>query len=375
MSPGDSGIQRQKRQGAGIEKLIRSDLSRLKAYQPIIPPDVLSERAGIPVERVIKLDGNENPYGCSPRVGRALAGYPFYHIYPDPEQNELRKALAVYVGVDAAHIVAGAGSDELIDLILRLFLEPGDRVINCVPTFGMYPFCTEVCGGKVIDVPRDKSYAIDIEGIKEAVDEKTKVIFVTSPNNPTGNITPRRDILELVKLGKVVVIDEAYYEFSGTTVAPLVPKYENLIVLRSFSKWAGLAGLRIGYGIFPTLIAEQLLKVKQPYNINLAAQVALKESLADIEYLRGTVQKIILERERLFQKLGELKSLRPFPSQANFILCTVVKGNAREIYEGLQKRGIFIRYFDTPLLRNSLRISVGKPEHTDALIEALKEMC
>jgi histidinol-phosphate aminotransferase len=336
---------------------------------------VLSERTGIPLERVIKLDGNENPYGCSPRVGRALAGYPFYHIYPDPEQHELRKALSEYVGVDAAHIVAGAGSDELIDLILRLFLEPGDRVINCVPTFGMYPFCTEVCGGKVIDVPRDKSYALDIAGIKKVMDEKTKIIFVASPNNPTGNITTQRDILELVELGKVVVIDEAYYEFSGITVAPLVPQYENLIVLRSFSKWAGLAGLRIGYGVFSTLIAEQLLKIKQPYNINLAAHVALQESLADIEYLRDTVKKIISERERLFTRLGELEFLEPLPSQSNFILCTFKKGGARVMYERLFKRGIFLRYFDTPLLRNSIRISVGKPEHTDALIEALKEMC
>ena len=358
-----------------IEKMIRSDLFRLKAYQPIIPPEVLSQQAGVPTEGVIKLDGNENPYGCSPRVGRALADYPFYHIYPDPEQREIRKALAAYVGVDAANIVAGAGSDELIDLILRLFLEPGDGVINCVPTFGMYHFCTEMCGGKVSEVPRDKSHAIDTGGIKEAVNEKTKVIFIASPNNPTGNITPKRDILELVKLGRVVVIDEAYYEFSGITVAPLVPQYENLIVLRSFIKWAGLAGLRIGYGIFPSLIAEQLLKIKQPYNINLAAQVAVKESLADIDYLQSTVKKIISERERLAEKLSEIKSLRPFHSQANFNLCTVVKGNAQDIYHRLQKRGIFIRYFDTPLLRNSIRISVGKPEHTDALIEALKEIC
>jgi histidinol-phosphate aminotransferase len=375
MNSGDSGIERQKRQDPGIEKLIRSDLSHLRAYQSIIPPDVLSKRAGIPVERVIKLDGNENPYGCSPRVGRALAGYPFYHIYPDPEQHELRKAVAAYVGVDAAHIVVGAGSDELIDLILRLFIEPGDRVINCVPTFGMYPFCTEVCGGKVIDVPRDKSFALDIAGIKKVMDDKIKVIFIASPNNPTGNITTQHDILELVELGKVVVIDEAYYEFSGETVATLVRQYENLIVLRSFSKWAGLAGLRIGYGVFSTLIAEQLLKIKQPYNINLAAHVALQESLADIEYLHDTVKKIISERERLFTRLGELDFLEPLPSQSNFILCTVKKVDARVMYERLYKRGIFLRYFDTPLLRNSIRISVGKPEHTDALIEALKEMC
>jgi histidinol-phosphate aminotransferase len=168
---------------------------------------------------------------------------------------------------------------------------------------------------------------------------------------------------------------EAYYEFSGMTVAHLVPQYENLIVLRSFSKWAGLAGLRIGYGVFSTLIAQQLLKIKQPYNINLAAHVALQESLADIEYLQDTVKKIISERERLSTRLGELEFLEPLPSQSNFILCTVNKGDARVMYERLTKMGIFLRYFDTPLLRNSIRISVGKPGHTDALIEALKEIC
>jgi len=358
-----------------IEKMIRANLLSLKAYQPIVPLDVLSERAGIPIKGVIKLDGNENPYGCSPRVQDALASYPFYHIYPDPDQGEMRQALEGYVGVGAEHILAGAGSDELIDLILRLFLEPGDRVINCVPTFGMYSFCTEVCGGKVVDVPRGKAYAVDVSTIKESMDKKTKVIFIASPNNPTGNITRERDILELLKTGIVVVVDEAYYEFSGFTVAPLVPRYENLIVLRSFSKWAGLAGLRIGYGILPTAIVEQLLKIKQPYNINLAAQVAVKESLADIDYLKGTVRAVLAERERLFAKLKRLKFLKPFPSKANFILCAVIKGDAQMIHEGLQKRGIFVRYFDTPLLRNSIRISVGKPEHTDALIDALKKMC
>lgn len=359
----------------GIERLIRSDLLSLKAYQPIVPPEVLSERSGVPIKGVIKLDGNENPYGCSPRVRDALARYPFYHIYPDPDQREVRQALAGYAGVGAEHILAGAGSDELIDLILRLFLEPGDRVLNCVPTFGMYSFCTEVCGGKAVDVPRDRAYAVDVSAVKEAIDQKTKVVFIASPNNPTGNITPERDILELVKTGIVVVVDEAYYEFSGFTVVPLVTRFENLIVLRSFSKWAGLAGLRIGYGVFPAAIVEQLLKIKQPYNVNLAAQVAVKESLADVEYLKDTVVAIIAERDRLFAELNRLEFLKPWPSHANFILCSVVKGDAQRIHEGLQKKGIFVRYFDTPLLRNSLRISVGKPEHTNALIDALKEMC
>jgi len=354
-----------------IDRLIRSDIAGKGKYIPVEPVDVLERRIG---RKIIKLDGNENPYGCSPEVCRALAEYPHYHIYPDPEQREVRKALEGYIGIGAEHIVAGAGSDELIDLILRLFLEPGDRVINCSPTFGMYPFCTEVCGGKVIDVPRDASYAVDVAAVKEAMNEKTKVIFIASPNNPTGNITPENDILELLKTGMVVVIDEAYYEFSGTTVATLVPEYDNLIVLRSFSKWAGLAGLRLGYGIFSPLVAQRLLIIKQPYNINLAAQVALKESITDIEYLKGTVRAIIAERERLFARLGEIEYLQPLPSQANFILCSVLEGKARELKRRLEGEGIFIRYFDTPRLRDFVRISVGRPEHTDALMAALERI-
>ena len=357
-----------------VKKLMRKDLLGLEGYQPIVPPEVLSEEAEVPVESVIKLDGNENPYGCSPKVQRALASYPFYHIYPDPEQREVRRALEGYVGVGAEHIVAGSGSDELIDLVLRLFLEPGDEVINFVPTFGMYPFSTEVCGGKVVSVLRDKAYAIDIAKAKDAVGKKTKVIFIASPNNPTGNTTPEQDILKLVETGRVVVVDEAYYEFSGVSVAPLVPEYENLIVLRSFSKWAGLAGLRIGYGIFPGSMVEHLLSIKQPYNVNLAAQVAVNESMADIEYLQGKVKAIISERERLLKKLKKIKFIKPFPSEANFIFCPVVKGDAQRIHQELRRRGIFVRYFDTQLLRNSLRISVGKPEHSDALIEALNKI-
>jgi histidinol-phosphate aminotransferase len=154
-----------------------------------------------------------------------------------------------------------------------------------------------------------------------------------------------------------------------------VTEHGNLIVLRSLSKWAGLAGLRIGYGVFPDAIAEKILTIKQPYNINIAAQVALLASLADTGYLQGTVEKILLERERLFEKLSALDSLKPFPTRSYFILCEVTKGDAKTIHDKLQKKGIFIRYFDSPRLENSLRISVGKPEHTDALIAALKQIC
>ena len=239
----------------------------------------------------------------------------------------------------------------------------------------MYPFSTDVCVGKVVSIPREPDFSVNVPAIKEAIDKRTKVIFIASPNNPSGNVTSEQIILELLKSGIVVVIDEAYFEFSNLTVAPLVPKHSNLIVLRTFSKWAGLAGLRVGYGIFPSKIVKYLMKIKQPYNVNAAAQVAALESLKDMSYLRGTIKAIIDERERMLTKLSQLDWLRVYPSQANFILCSVLNGKAKAIYEGLQKKGIFVRYFDTPQLKDCVRISVGKPEHTDALIAALQEIC
>lgn len=357
-----------------IKKLIRPELVTMKGYSPIEPTEVLSLRAEMPSDKIVKLDGNENPYGCSPKVYQALATYPYYHIYPDPEQRELRQALEKYTGLGHQHIVCGTGSDDLIDLILRLFVKPGDEVINCPPTFGMYPFSTDVCGGRVVDVPRIEGFALDIASIKRALTKTTKVIFVASPNNPTGNIAREKEIVELVDTGKIIVVDEAYSEFGNVTVANLVPSYPNLIVLRTFSKWAGLAGLRIGYGFFPVEIANHLMKIKQPYNANAAARAAVLASLADIEYLHANVARILMERERLSAKLKELGWLKPHPSQANFILCSLPEGQAREIWEQLGKRGIFVRYFDAPLLKDCLRISVGRSEDTDTLVTALKEV-
>lgn len=356
-----------------INKLVRPELVAMKSYIPIEPVEILEQRVR---GKVVKLDGNENPYGCSPRVYQALADYSYYHIYPDPWQRKLKEALEKYTGIARQHIVCGSGSDELIDLVLRLVLEPGDKIVNCSPTFGMYPFSTEICGGMIIDVPRrDEDFALDIMGIKGALDGRTKVIFIASPNNPTGNVIEEQELMELVDTGRIVVIDEAYFEFHGVTMASLVPAHRNLIVLRTFSKWAGLAGFRIGYGVFPVEIADYMMKIKQPYNVNIAAEVAVLASLGDIDYLRGNVQKITTERERLFTKLKELGWLKPYPSEANFILCAMLQRNAEEIWRQLWQRGIFIRYFDTPRLKDYLRITVGKPEDNDALIKALKEIC
>jgi len=360
----------------GIERLIRPDLAAFVGYSPSTSPDTdtLEGKVEVPVEGIIKLDANENPYGCSPRVNQALANCPYFSVYPDSGQTELRKLLAGYAGVSPEYVVAGSGSDQLIDLILHLFIEPGDEVINCVPTFDVYRFSTRICGGTLVEVLRDENFAVNVKAVKAAISKKTKVIFLVNPNNPSGNIIPQEDILEIADTGLPVVVDEAYYEFSGETAVPLVGEYENLMVLRTFSKWAGLAGLRIGFGIFPPKIADYLLTIKMPYNVNTAALVAVRESLKDIDYLMGRVKAIIAERERLFEELNKLKFLKPYPSRANFILCAVLNGRAGELWQKLQNKGILVRCFDNPLLQNFIRISAGKPEHTDALIKVLHEI-
>lgn len=353
---------------------VRPHLKNLKPYEPIDPPEELARRAGISPDQVIKLDGNENPYGCSPRVREALAQSELFNIYPDPLNREIRSLLEPYTGFKSEYLAVGSGSDELIDNILRISLEPGDKVINCPPTFGMYPFSTQVCGGQIVSVARKPDYSLDIEAIESAIDDRTKVIFVTSPNNPTGNLVPPADVERLLKTGIIVVIDEAYYEFAEETAAALVRSHSNLVVLRTFSKWAGLAGLRVGYGILSPEVNEIIYRMKLPYNVTIAAQIAVRETFADFDYVQSTVRAIIAERERLFTKLKKQGILDPIPSRSNFILCRVLKGQARQIKLDLEKRGIFIRCFDTPMLDNMVRISIGKPEHTEAVIRALAEV-
>jgi histidinol-phosphate aminotransferase len=358
----------------GIEKLILPHLVKFTGYSASTSPDVLKGKVDVTLDSLVKINANENPYGCSPRVLKALAACRNLNIYPDDGQQELRKMLAGYAGAPTECVVAGHGSNTLIDSIVRLFVGPGDEVINNVPTFDIYRFSTEICGGRVVNINRDDAFAVDVRGIKSAISPRTKLIFLSTPNNPTGNITPLEDVVEIIETGLPVIVDEAYFEFSGETVMPLTTKYKNLIVLRSLSKWAGLAGLRIGYGVFPPHIAPYIMAIKIPHNVSVAAEIAVRESLADIDYLRARVDDIIKERSRLFGKLQEISWLRPYPSQANFIYCAVSKGDAAELYLKLQKKGVLVRYFDKPLLKNSIRVSVGKPEHTDILMKALREL-
>ena len=371
-----------------IAHLLRPDITALEPYTPVAPIEVLAERLGLPVDRIIKLDANESPYGASPRALAALAalgggqsdhgGYgdpSVVAIYPDPNHAHLREKLSAYTGQPAERILCDSGSGELIDLLMRAILQPGDTIVDCPPTFGMYSFDAGIHGARVVNVPRDQAFDLDVEAFADAVDQQgAKLLFVTLPNNPTGNLTARRDIERLLELPLLVVVDEAYVEFAGATVVDLVGAHPNLAVLRTFSKWAGLAGLRIGYGLFHEELIEHLWKIKQPYNINVAAQAAALASLEDVDYLMEKVGCVVAERERIFGRLSDMAGLHVYPSKANFLLCRVLGGDAAALKDELMRRGILVRYFNKPGLRDCFRFSIGTPEQNDVLLAAIEEL-
>jgi histidinol-phosphate aminotransferase len=359
------------------ERLIRAHIRAMPAYEPILPFEILSQRLGRPAEAIIKLDANENPYGMLPAVRQALAEMPFGHIYPDPASQELRLALAETYSLPFENILAGAGVDELIDLVMRLTIDPGEAILNCPPTFGMYPFDGHLNCAHLIEVSRRKDFSLDLPALESAVErERPKLIFLASPNNPDGSLIPRKDLERLLELPTLVILDEAYMEFApaGSSRLAEAARRENLIVFRTFSKWAGLAGLRVGFGVFPTGLMPHLWKIKQPYNVSAAASTAAIVSLGHMAELAEIGEQLIAERERLFTLLQEMPGLQPWPSQSNFILCRVSGMEAAVLKQALAQAGILVRYFDKPGLRDCIRISVGKPEHTEALMIALKKI-
>ncbi|KAI4352854.1 hypothetical protein L6164_007066 [Bauhinia variegata] len=355
---------------------IREHLRKLAPYQPILPFEVLSSRLGRKPEDIVKLDANENPYGPPPEVLEALGSIRFPYVYPDPESRRLRAALAQDSGLESDYILAGCGADELIDLIMRCVLDPGDKIVDCPPTFTMYEFDAAVNGAHVIKVPRKADFSLNVEHITEVVkQEKPKCIFLTSPNNPDGSIIDDEVLLKILDLPILVVLDEAYVEFSGIeSRMTWVKKYENLIVLRTFSKRAGLAGLRVGYGAFPLSIIEYLWRAKQPYNVSVAAEISACAALQNPTYLENVKEALVKERERLYNLLNELPFLRPFPSHSNFILCEVASGmDAKKLKEDLAQMGVMIRHYNNKELSGYVRVSVGKPEQTDALMKCLRK--
>jgi histidinol-phosphate aminotransferase len=353
---------------------MRRDLAALEAYDSSSGIAATSGCAEAGIAELarppVKLDANENPYGPSPRVAEALAQARLER-YPDPECTELRQHLGAYLGVDPARIVCGVGGDEVLDLLLRIFLDPGDEVVDCTPSFSMYELTTTYNRGKIVRVPRGEGFAVDVPAVERALSDRTKVIVVCSPNNPTGNSTPTEDIIRLLETGRLVLLDEAYAEFAGRTLVHLGEGYPNLAVLRTMSKWAALAALRLGYLVVDPVVAQEIGKIKSPYNLGIAAQVAGMVSLQDAVPLMENVRKIVAERERLYARLVALPYGAVYPSETNFLYWTTGPVPALALKAALAQRGVLVRAFQDPV--DALRISVGRPEESDALMGALEE--
>ncbi len=359
------------------DRFVRPEIRTMDPYTPIVPFEVLTERLGREAADLAKLDANENPYGPSPGVAEALASGRYYHIYPDPEANAVRDALSAYLGLPRSMILAGMGADELIDLVLRAVLQPGDVVVDCPPSFGMYPFSTTVNAGRYVAVPRLSDFSLDVAAIERVVAEtpEAKVLFLCSPNNPDGSIIDDVTLRRLLALPVLVVLDEAYVEFAEVggagSRASWVTERDNLVVLRTFSKLAGLAGLRLGYGLFPAWLLPHLWKIKQPYNVNVAASLAALAALDDLDWLHDKLRAIVAERESIVARLERFSFLKPYPSHSNFVLFRV-EGRSAAVMKGqLEQEGVLVRYFQKPGLENCIRISAGRPQDTDKLVVAL----
>lgn len=340
-----------------INSLVRRNVLGMKPYS--------SARDDFHGEAEIFLDANENPYP-SP-----------YNRYPDPSQWRVKEKLAALKGVAPSQIFLGNGSDEPIDLIIRAFCEPRqDSIMITEPTYGMYKVCAEVNAVNVQQVLLTPEFDLDLEAIPNTFDATTKVIFLCSPNNPSGNLLSRDKILEVLKrFYGLVVIDEAYIDFAKShSFLRELKKYPNLVVLQTFSKAWGLAGLRLGMCFASEEIIGILNKIKYPYNVNIRTQELALDALENAYRKDIWVDEILKEKETLAAELDSLTLVdRIFPSDANFFLVRVK--DAQSVYQYLMDRGIIVRdRSKVNLCYNCLRITVGTPEENRKLIEALKQL-
>jgi len=338
-----------------LKKIVRKNILDLQPYS--------SARDEFTGKEGIFLDANENPFGTLNR-------------YPDPYQQELKSILAEQMGVKENQLFVGNGSDEVIDLLFRVFCNPGqDKAVTFSPTYGMYDVSAAINDVELSKLPLTESFQIDVEpAVNEIVKRDVKLTFVCSPNNPTGNAFPRKDIEELLKnTSGIVVVDEAYIDFSETkSVIDLIEIYPNLVVTQTMSKARGLAAVRVGFAFAIEEIITLLNKVKPPYNVSGLNQKTAIDALLNNKLYQSNVKIIIAQREELRQKLSDLDSVvKIYPTDANFLL--VEFKNADDTYEALIKRKVIVRN-RTKVVNNCIRISIGTPVENSRLITELKQI-
>ncbi len=344
-----------------IQDLLRNNVRSFQAYS--------SARDEFSGEANIFLDANENAFG--PVVESEQA----YHRYPDPLHRALRSRFAELEKIRPEQIFVGNGSDEAIDLLMRAFCQPSkDQILIMPPTYGMYKVCAELNDINVIEIPLLPDFQIDRDSIRDMLYAKIKMIFLASPNNPTGNLLDQEDIIYILQSFKgIVVVDEAYVDFcSKASLVSLLPRYNNLVILRTFSKAWGLAGLRLGMALADPEIIQVLNKIKPPYNVNLLTQQVAQAALAQVEVKDQKIAQILEEKAFLEQRLSQLPViLKVYPSDANFFLLKVEE--AKQLYRYLINRQIIVRDRSRVLLcEDCLRVTVGTRQENEALLEALK---
>jgi histidinol-phosphate aminotransferase len=324
-------------------------------------------------KKLVNLASNESPFPPSPRVQSAIRkALGCLNLYPDPWAAELREKIANYAGVEGENVILGNGSDELLDLACRLFLDPGDRVLVPVPTFSLYEIAARLAGAHLQFWPLPEFRWRGDELIRAA--GKAKMVFVCRPNNPTGNSAEEETVLELLREGKIVVVDEAYHEFARYSLVRHLGTHENLVILRTFSKAFGLAGLRIGYALAAPKVVEAMRRVKQPFSVNSLALVAASAALDDLSYMNRVVEEVRRERERVRVELLSM-GLTVLESDANFLM---VGGftDADQLCRELEKEGILIRSLSG--VRGAgggwVRITVGTRSQNQRLLSALRRI-
>ncbi len=327
-------------------------------------------------DRAIRLDKGEFPYPPSPQVIRAIqAAASGINRYPEVLTTELRMAIATYNSVQPDQIFVGNGSDDLIELVLKICLEPGDEVILPVPTFFVYGAATQMLGGVSVSVPRTADFGLDVAAILAAVTPRTKLIFIANPNNPTANLADRTQLIELLeKTTCLIVVDECYFEICQTTIANEINKYPRLVVLRSLSKGFGLAGLRLGYGITNPQLADYVYRVAQIFPVNQLAISAGIAALQDLDYVKDKLTEIKSERQNLALAMQDL-GLQVYRSDTNFLLvnCAPWQLTSAKLVAQLAQQEIWIADFGgKPGLDNyHLRVAIGIPTENQVLLRAL----
>jgi histidinol-phosphate aminotransferase len=342
---------------------VRPSVQRMRPYHP--PLEGRTDK--------LRLDFNENPIGCSPAVRRALAKLSAASIAAYPEQLTVRRHAARHFGVRPDELLLTNGTDEALSLVVNTFVEAGDRVLLVEPTYAMYRFYSELAGARIVAPRYDAAICFPWNVVMAELRARPRVLFLPNPNSPTGNLLSRRDLHRILRAAArtMVVIDEAYFEFSGVTVIPWIRRYKNLIVTRTFSKTAGLAGLRLGCLFVHARLAAQMRRAQSPYPVNAAALAAADAAMRDGKFIARTLREVLRGRRELERGLGRL-GVRYFPSAGNFVLAYFGE-RAKLIVAALERKGILVRDRSADFNGEGyVRITLGTLDQTRRLLRELK---